>query len=594
MDFHDPHPLVDLADLPSNAFESDFDFGQPRSDDYSSWPAESSPLPFGGEEEPEEEVIDGDAGEEADHEAEEDDEEEDSSEHEIEDDYVDQGEAEDDQEFGSEHADFEAEHENEFEYISDDDGGFHEVWRADVDWQSEPESEGGISDGGQRYMSEFLEDYENRRVDNILSDNSLFVDQAAPNLLPPIQNLIASVRQNHARALNLLHSELRRQDRALGRASAGPSRENHRQNHRHRPYDMPQERSRMADSRDHRSNNRFGDELVAVEMRAPSRRNQTPPRGQPEIIDLTGEPDSPEQPAVLLAASPRNRGARLNQASGRHPRRHLSLGQRTPSLSRSDGSLLGNNPNVIDLTLDDSSPAPPPLPQQLPRRENPDNNHHHHRQNHHHSHRRPLHQVPHIDLEAPERFAASRMIAGLVRSINHRVFGFGGDAPDVEVQLIGGRGLNMDPLGGNIPNLNYRGNGNNGGAVPKPDHDPPPPAREGFTRDTGSADDVVVCAGCEQELKYDPDPANYNAMSPRPPKKPRSRKDQEEHHFWALKECGHVYCKNCYESRSSRTTKHAPPSVFRRDKTNRKVLCKVDDCMTSDVNVKASWVGLFV
>ncbi|KAK4098892.1 hypothetical protein N658DRAFT_205932 [Parathielavia hyrcaniae] len=597
MDFHDPYPLIDLAGLPSDAFESDFDFGQARSDDYSSWPAESSPQPFDGEDESEQEARDDDIGEEDD--AEEDEEggeeedeveeeaeaeEEDSSDLEIENDHSAQDPEESGQESQHEHEDFEAEDENELEYISDDDGELHEVWRAADGWQSEPESEAGNFDGGQRSMSEILEDYENHRADDMFSDESLFVDQAHHNLLPPIQTLLASVRQNHARALNLLHSELRRQDRAFERASAGPSRENHRQNNRHHPYDLPQERRRMADRRDHRSSSLFGDELVAVEMRAPPRRNRTPLRAQPEVIDLTGEPDSAEEAAVILPPPPR-RGASSVQAAERHPRRHLSLGQRTPSLSRSDGSLLRNNPNVIDLTLDDSSPAPPPMPQQLPRREIPENNHHHHRQNQHHPHRRP-HRRP----EEPSGLLAR--FNGIIRGINQ--YRLGGRAPEVEVQLIGGRPNMADPLGGNVPILNYRGNGHNAGGAPKPDHVPPPPAREGFTRDTGSTDDVVVCAGCEQELKYDPDLANDNAMSPRATKKPRTRKDQEEHYFWALKECGHVYCKNCYESRSSRTTRNPPPSVFRRDKANKKMYCKVDGCETSDVNVKTSWVGLFV
>jgi uncharacterized protein YbaR (Trm112 family) len=163
---------------------------------------------------------------------------------------------------------------------------------------------------------------------------------------------------------------------------------------------------------------------------------------------------------------------------------------------------------------------------------------------------------------------------------------------DVEVQVIGGGRLNMDnPLGGNIPNLDYRVNGNAG--APKPDHVPPPPAREGFTRDTGNDDDVVVCPSCAQELKYDPDASNDDAM--RPMKKPRTRKDHEEHHFWALKDCGHVYCRNCYESRSLRKgTAKGSTTHFRRDPDNaRKNLCAVEGCPT-EANNKSNWVGLFL
>ncbi|EAQ88766.1 hypothetical protein CHGG_05385 [Chaetomium globosum CBS 148.51] len=99
---------------------------------------------------------------------------------------------------------------------------------------------------------------------------------------------------------------------------------------------------------------------------------------------------------------------------------------------------------------------------------------------------------------------------------------------------------------------------------PNPTTFPPPPAREGFTRDTGNDDNVIICPSCEEELKYDPDAGIDD--STRPAKKIRTRKDHEEHHFWALKDCGHVYCRNCYENRSVRKpTAKTPMTRFRRD-----------------------------
>jgi hypothetical protein len=153
-------------------------------------------------------------------------------------------------------------------------------------------------------------------------------------------------------------------------------------------------------------------------------------------------------------------------------------------------------------------------------------------------------QAHHIEIEDNEGFQA-RLI-GFVGNMEfmHR---FGGifnprQAPDVEVQFIGGGAVHMaDPLADNLPNLDYRGNGGGGGdRAPKPAFVPPPPAREGFTRDLGGEDDeTLVCPGCEKELHYDPDADNVPAAKKAKTAR-ASRKDQEEHHFWALKECGHV------------------------------------------------------
>jgi hypothetical protein len=72
---------------------------------------------------------------------------------------------------------------------------------------------------------------------------------------------------------------------------------------------------------------------------------------------------------------------------------------------------------------------------------------------------------------------------------------------------------------------------------PKPVHVPPKPARPGFTRDTGE-DVVAICPSCDQELAYDPE-GDGDAIAA-PARKPRSKKAQAEHHFWAVKACGHV------------------------------------------------------
>jgi hypothetical protein len=105
--------------------------------------------------------------------------------------------------------------------------------------------------------------------------------------------------------------------------------------------------------------------------------------------------------------------------------------------------------------------------------------------------------------------------------------------------------LDANPLANNPVEFNYGANGFNHEppARPKPAHIAPPEAREGFTRDTGE-DTVVICPNCEMELEYDPDADDQgpsNGQQPPPAKKARtSKKDREEHHFWAVKACGHV------------------------------------------------------
>ncbi|OIW34198.1 hypothetical protein CONLIGDRAFT_570424 [Coniochaeta ligniaria NRRL 30616] len=148
-----------------------------------------------------------------------------------------------------------------------------------------------------------------------------------------------------------------------------------------------------------------------------------------------------------------------------------------------------------------------------------------------------------------------------------------------------------NPLADNPVDFNYGvGMVDQEVARPKPAHIAPPEAREGFTRATGE-DTVVVCPSCEEELKYDPDDAEKDAQQPPPAKKARTtRKDREEHHFWAVKACGHVYCRSCYENRRP-TVRNAGQTHFQI--ADKRVLCAVEDC-SSDVSTKTAWVGIFL
>ncbi|KAL2127315.1 hypothetical protein VTI74DRAFT_10936 [Chaetomium olivicolor] len=614
MDYHD---TIDPEDLFFDGF--DIDDGHPGAasvnDDYSSWPSVSSPprveedeetggsdddiqetdrsgtyqdlyYSEGGEHSEDQEEVEQESEEEGYTE-----EDQLTDEHEEEDEEED--EDEEDEEDGIEYV-LEGELDHGYPGLLGDATYFDPNYWFDVDSDAEPAEPQprpariSVPD----FLSEGSALQEQGRASSESDSEGLFVDQN-PISLPAINLLLHSARRTHERALHLV-SELesqtfRGQSSATDRRNLPPLAEisaTHRHDHRHHPYNMPRDR---AQDRARRNSSRDRDELVEVELgnRAATRRNRTPPRAVPEVIDLTGEPDSPEE--TRAPTLPRPRVQNTSQIPGRNPRRQMSLNQRTPSLSRSDGSLLGNDSEVIDLTLDDS-PAPPPLPQQLPRRHH---HHHHHHHNHQHHHRRltaPRTQPINLEDDVGSR------IFGLVRQfarpldIIHRL-GFRAAHPEVEVQIIGGRGLNnMDnPLAGNIPDLDYRSNGRNGGAANKPEHVPPPAAREGFTRATGSEDDVVVCPSCEQELKYDPDAEDDTV---RPVKKPRTKKDQADNHFWALKECGHVYCKECYEKR--RFSAKNSNARFRRGEDNpRKILCSVEGCST-EVNAKANWVGLFL
>ncbi|KAL1892828.1 hypothetical protein Cpir12675_004362 [Ceratocystis pirilliformis] len=78
-------------------------------------------------------------------------------------------------------------------------------------------------------------------------------------------------------------------------------------------------------------------------------------------------------------------------------------------------------------------------------------------------------------------------------------------------------------------------------AFSPPSPPPPPPlpleleeTREGFTRSTGE-DIEMVCPSCDNALEFDPLGDRGENTS-----KKRTKRDQAEHYFWAVKACGHV------------------------------------------------------
>ncbi|KAK0671331.1 hypothetical protein QBC41DRAFT_58834 [Cercophora samala] len=396
---------------------------------------------------------------------------------------------------------------------------------------------------------EDLEEDEIRESSEALSEDSLFVDQrprrSSPNRLPPIAQLVPEVGSRRAVA--------------IGGRGLPP----HQQANRESSFGFG---SLGSDDLE------FLDELVEMEVARPARRHRTmaaagsmTPAANAVVIDLTGDDEEMEQP-------------RANPNPNPNPRRQ-TLNHRTPSLTRSDGSLLGNPAaaDIIDLTMDE--PAPP-LRRQHPARAQPRFN--------------LAQPAPVLVLEddddgifrARTRLQGGGHFSEVLHQLQHSfrpVAGF------FEHVTIFGRGSANNPLGRNAPILNYgHHRGGQEHAAPKPAHVPPKPAREGFTRATGEAsEDVAVCPGCEEELKYDPDESRADMP---PQKRARTKKDNEEHHFWAVKECGHVYCKSCYEGRGRAKGKTAH---FRPGPGKSKALCNVPEC-ESEVSSKAAWVGLFL
>jgi len=127
---------------------------------------------------------------------------------------------------------------------------------------------------------------------------------------------------------------------------------------------------------------------------------------------------------------------------------------------------------------------------------------------------------------------------------------------------------------------------------PKPEHQPPPQAREGFTRSPAETD-VVVCPACDEEMMSVPD--DDGGLTKKPAGRSQSRKDREEHPFWVVRECGHVYCNKCYQHRKpdkKSFTANFPEGTSASSK--KKVpLCAVEGC-TSEVGDKKYWVGVFL
>ncbi|ETS75758.1 hypothetical protein PFICI_12702 [Pestalotiopsis fici W106-1] len=336
----------------------------------------------------------------------------------------------------------------------------------------------------------------------------------------------------------------------------------------------------------------MADELIGVELgggggmgrnsRARASQNQ-PRRAEPNVIDLTLEDD--DELELLGESVGESQNARRQQSQRR---------SNAPRLNRSDGSYVGNQ-NVIELSSDDENDNT--VAATRARRAPPAHLHHNNHQNrnrHQHQHQHQHNNFHRINIGAIPAMAA--------RNHNERfaqfLMGIGGDVNNAanDHNVLG---MNVRPPGF-PPNLHLDYQAVAFAAQPrpapqpaagprKPDHDPPSKPRDGFTRDTNE-DNVVICPSCDEELAFDPDGGDENGP---PTKRARNKKDQAEHHFWAIKECGHVFCRRCYENRKP-TAKNPVKVGFKACPSNgKRIICAVDNC-TSDVTTKTSWVGLFL
>ncbi|KAL7935806.1 hypothetical protein V8C35DRAFT_262424 [Trichoderma chlorosporum] len=304
-----------------------------------------------------------------------------------------------------------------------------------------------------------------------------------------------------------------------------------------------------------------------------STRRQRAPTAESAVIDLTEEPDSPVDrrrtqaagPQVMLQQVPHN-------SAGRHPRRTNSQRISPPQLARSDSTFVGP-PSFIDLTTDSPEDEQRPNRESWRTRAHPRHHHHHH---HHHNHNHD-----HLRNRAGDHLVS-------LDFINHQQFE--SDFRHFGRTLAGFLSGNLGGFGPELQTMFPRRE-----PTPKPPMEPVPPARTGFTRDTradGQTEQmVVVCPACNEELAYDP------TDTPSTPSKKRKRAPGE-HHFWALKKCGHVYCTECFENR--RPTKTSPDGVgfafppgSKSTTSPNEIRCAVEGCETK-VAAKTEWVGIFL
>ncbi|TVY44059.1 hypothetical protein LSUB1_G000819 [Lachnellula subtilissima] len=143
-----------------------------------------------------------------------------------------------------------------------------------------------------------------------------------------------------------------------------------------------------------------------------------------------------------------------------------------------------------------------------------------------------------------------------------------------------------------MPRMDYR---HPAFAERKAEHVPPKPARKDFTR-SPTEDMDIICPSCMDELVHNKE--HEEPVTKKNGKAP-TKKEREEHPFWVVKECGHVYCNRCFQNRDPRNKvsgvsfdEITKPSN-NKSKPSKLLLCAVEDC-ESDVKSKDKWIGVFL
>ncbi|KAL2888475.1 putative cell cycle control protein [Ceratocystis lukuohia] len=281
---------------------------------------------------------------------------------------------------------------------------------------------------------------------------------------------------------------------------------------------------------------------------------------EPDVIDLTEEPDSPVRPVpahpVLLLPSINDPVRNPLPNPAHHAYRHHASSQPIviPDVASRHGRA-GNNSarqsrdlasrrplrqgGVIDLTLDDS-----------PERTRS---------------ARPNQSETQGQTSRVAPLDADLLIVGenINRNINnirdimpHRLYDAAstasrlmlwGHAPSPVPHIRGPLGSIIRRFGHPMSELEHRFGQYSRPATTTPFRPPspqlPPPlpleleeTREGFTRSTGE-DIEMVCPSCDNALEFDPLGDRGENTS-----KKRTKRDQAEHYFWAVKACGHHRC----------------------------------------------------
>ncbi|KAK7427242.1 hypothetical protein QQZ08_006178 [Neonectria magnoliae] len=292
---------------------------------------------------------------------------------------------------------------------------------------------------------------------------------------------------------------------------------------------------------------------------------QQQPHPSAPVIDLTEEPDSPVQARRSLPHTHTHSHNHTRIPGSRNPRRTNSQRISPPRLARSDSTFFGPVPSFIDLTAD--SP-------EAERSADPAHN------RNHGGRLRPR----------PDELIELEFISSVPRRANFAI--------GLTRRLAGI--LGADIIGFNQPQLDISRNAfAPREPSPKPPMEPAPPTREGFTRDTcvdpeKESETIVICPACNEELAYDPNETVVHS----PVGGKKRKRAPGEHHFWALKKCGHVYCADCFENR--KPTKANPDGVgFRAPEgkvpysSPNEMKCAVDGC-ESKTSAKSEWVGIFL